>query len=136
MTPRVGPASPSDCVRVAPGGAFEYPCIKKSKPGQPGTAIEMTTVLTQTWNRKASTVYTRVLARAIEVAGSAETLAEFLASSPAELGKWATGTANPPMPIFLAMVDVVAANALTPAALDNLALARARRSSASVRGAA
>lgn len=96
----------------------------------------MPTVLTQTWNRKTSTVYTRVLARAIEIAGSAETLADFLASSPAELGRWASGSANPPMPIFLAMVDVVAANGLTSAALENLPLARARRSSASLHGAA
>jgi len=96
----------------------------------------MPTVLTQTWNRKTSTVYTRVLARAIVIAGGAETLADFLASSPAELAKWATGSANPPMPIFLAMVDVVAANQLTPAALENLPVARARRSRASLHGAA
>jgi hypothetical protein len=32
------------------------------------------------------------------------------------------------MPIFLAMVDIAAANALTPAALENLPAARARRS--------
>jgi hypothetical protein len=96
----------------------------------------MATVLTQTWNRKTSTVYTRVLARAIELAGGPEALAEFLASSTAELERWASGSANPPMPIFLAMVDVVAANGLTPAALENLPLARARRSSASLRGAA
>jgi hypothetical protein len=37
------------------------------------------------------------------------------------------------MPIFLALVDVVAANALTPTALENLPLARARRSSAAPR---
>jgi hypothetical protein len=35
------------------------------------------------------------------------------------------------MPIFLAIVDILAANALAPAALDNLPLARARRSSGS-----
>jgi hypothetical protein len=34
------------------------------------------------------------------------------------------------MPIFLAIVDVVSANALTPMALENLPLARARLSSA------
>ena len=96
----------------------------------------MATVLTQTWNKKTSTVYTRVLARAIEIAGSPETLADFLASSPGELAKWATGSANPPMPIFLAMVDVVAANTLTPAALENLPLARAKRSRAMLHGAA
>jgi hypothetical protein len=33
------------------------------------------------------------------------------------------------MPIFLAIVDIVTANALTPVALENLPVARARRSS-------
>lgn len=85
--------------------------------------------------RRQSTVYTRTLARAIQVAGSLEELAAFLASSPAEMATWASGASNPPMPIFLAIVDVVAANALTPTALENLPLARARRSSAAVRHA-
>ena len=85
--------------------------------------------------RRDSTVYTRAIARAIEVAGSIEELARFLASTPAEIGKWASGETNPPMPIFLALVDVLAANVLTPAALENLPLARARRSSAVVRDA-
>lgn len=80
--------------------------------------------------RKQSTVYTRTLARAVEIAGSVEELAGFLASTPAEIGVWATGASNPPMPIFLTLVDIVAANALTPTALENLPLARARRSSA------
>jgi len=39
------------------------------------------------------------------------------------------------MPIFFAIVDAVAANALTPTALENLPLARARRSSAAARHA-
>ena len=34
------------------------------------------------------------------------------------------------LPIFLAVVDIVAANALTPTALETLPAARARRSSA------
>jgi hypothetical protein len=80
--------------------------------------------------RRQPTVYTRTLARAIEIAGSVEELAAFLACTPAEIGTWTTGVSNPPMPIFLALVDVVAANALTPTALENLPLARARRSSA------
>jgi DNA-binding transcriptional regulator YdaS (Cro superfamily) len=91
----------------------------------------MPTVLKQTWNRKPSTVYTRALVRAIEIAGSAETLAAFLGSSPTEIAKWCSGQTNAPMPIFLAVVDIVAANALTPTALENLPLARARRSTAS-----
>jgi hypothetical protein len=83
--------------------------------------------------RRQSSVYTRTLVRAIEIAGSVEELAGFLASTPAEIATWATGASNPPMPIFLALVDVVAANALTPTALENLPLARARRSSAAPR---
>ena len=78
--------------------------------------------------RTEPTVYRRTLARAIEIAGSQENLARFLACTPAEIGKWSSGATNPPMPIFLAMVDIAAANALTPAALENLPAARARRS--------
>ena len=89
----------------------------------------MAIVLTQTWNRKTSTVYTRALARAIEIAGSPDALGAFLGSSAREVGLWARGETCPPMPLFLAVVDIVAANALTPAALENLPLARARRSS-------
>jgi hypothetical protein len=74
-------------------------------------------------------VYTRTLARAVEIAGGVEALARFLGSSPAEIRKWASGESNAPMPIFLAMVDVVAANSLTPVALTNLPPARFRRSS-------
>jgi hypothetical protein len=79
--------------------------------------------------RPKDTVYTRTLARAIEIAEGAEQLARFLGSTPAEIAKWASGESNPPMPLFLAIVDVVAANALAPVALENLPLARARRSS-------
>ena len=74
-------------------------------------------------------VYTRALSRAVEVAGSTEALARFLGSTPVEIAKWSTGETNPPMPIFLAIVDVVAANGLVPVALENLPAARARRSS-------
>jgi hypothetical protein len=88
----------------------------------------MAIALTQTWNRKSSTVYTRALLRAIEIAGSAEDLAAFLGSSARDVSTWSRGEAYPPMPIFMAIVDIVAANALTPAALENLPLARAPRS--------
>ena len=88
--------------------------------------------LTQTWNRKSSTVYTRALARAIEVAGGEEALAAFLGSSAREIRTWARGDTIPPRPLFLAIVDVLAANALAPVALENLPAARARRSSAGV----
>lgn len=79
--------------------------------------------------RNEPTVYRRTLARAIEIAGSVDTLASFLACTPGEIGKWLSGESNPPMPFFLAMVDITAANALTAAALENLPAARARRSS-------
>lgn len=78
--------------------------------------------------RKEPTVYRRTLARAIEIAGGEENLARFLASTPSEIAKWSSGESNPPMPIFLAMVDITAANALSTAALENLPAARARRS--------
>ena len=78
--------------------------------------------------RKEPTVYLRTLARAIEIAGGPETLASFLACTPGEIAKWSSGETNPPMPFFLAMVDITAANALTPEALQNLPAARARRS--------
>ena len=92
---------------------------------------DMAIALTHTWNRKASTVYTRALTRAIEIAGSADALGAFLGSSAKEVGNWARGETCPPMPIFLAVVDILTANALTPIALENLPAARARRSSAS-----
>ena len=78
--------------------------------------------------RTEPTVYRRTLARAIEIAGGQDKLASFLACTPAEIARWSSGETNPPMPIFLAMVDITAANALTPAALENLPAARARRS--------
>ena len=78
--------------------------------------------------RKQPNVYRRTLARAVEIAGGEESLARFLACTSAEIAKWASGESNPPMPIFLAMVDITAANALTPEALENLPAARARRS--------
>ena len=89
----------------------------------------MPVALTHTWGRKSSTVYTRALLRAIEIAGSLDALAAFLGSSRRELDAWTRGETYPPMPIFLAVVDVVAANALTRTALENLPIARARRSS-------
>lgn len=85
--------------------------------------------LSHTLSRKPSTVYTRALLRAIEIAGGPDALGAFLGSSPREVETWSRGETYPPMPIFLAIVDIVAANALTPVALENLPIARARRSS-------
>lgn len=70
------------------------------------------------------------------MAGDVETLARFLGCTPSEFRRWETGETNPPMPIFLAMVDILAANGLTPVALENLPAARARLSSAVRRSAA
>jgi hypothetical protein len=78
--------------------------------------------------RREPTVYLRTLARAIEIAGGPDNLARFLACTPGEIARWSSGESNPPNPIFLAMVDIAAANELTPAALENLPAARARRS--------
>lgn len=78
--------------------------------------------------RKEPTVYRRALARAIEIAGGVEPLARFLACTPSEIAKWTSGESAPPMPFFLAMVDIAAANALTATALENLPAARVRRS--------
>ena len=77
---------------------------------------------------KQSTVYTRAILRAVEVSGGVDNLARFLGSTPVEINKWTSGETNPPMPIFLAIVDVVTAGGLTPTALENLPQARARRS--------
>ena len=41
-------------------------------------------------------VYRRTLARAIEIAGDQESLARFLACTPKEIAKWASGESNPP----------------------------------------
>jgi hypothetical protein len=96
----------------------------RARAGLPADRETIHTVVT----RKAPNVYRRTLARAIEIAGGTDNLARFLACTPAEIDKWSTGESNPPMPIFLAMVDITAANALTPEALENLPAARARRS--------
>jgi hypothetical protein len=70
--------------------------------------------------RTEPTVYRRTLARAVEIAGSDEKLARFLRLPLAELRKWARGEADPPLQVFLALVDIVASNSLTAAALGNL----------------
>jgi hypothetical protein len=75
-------------------------------------------------NRTEPTVHRRTLARAVEIAGSDEKLARFLRLPLADLQKWARGETEPPTPVFLALVDIVASNALTPAALSNLGKAK------------
>ncbi|HVL36318.1 MAG TPA: hypothetical protein VM489_11670 [Burkholderiales bacterium] len=78
--------------------------------------------------KRKESVYTRSLARAIEIAGGVEPLADFLGCSAGDVRRWTSGESHAPMPIFLAMVDILAANALTPVALENLPAARARLS--------
>ena len=70
--------------------------------------------------RPEPTVARRTLARAIEIAGSHEKLAAFLQVEAAQIRSWAAGAASPPTPVFLALMDIVAANALTPTALRTL----------------
>ena len=60
-------------------------------------------------------------ARAVEIAGSVERLADFLCRPLAELEAWRHG-APIPGPSLLALLDIVAANALTIKALDNYAI--------------
>jgi hypothetical protein len=71
-------------------------------------------------DRTEPTVYRRTLARAVEIAGSEDKLARFLRLPLADLQAWRRGEADPPSQVFLALVDIVASNALSPAALTNL----------------
>lgn len=71
-------------------------------------------------DRTEPTVYRRTLARAVEIAGSEEKLARFLRLPVGDLQKWRRGESDPPSQVFLALVDIVASNSLTPAALGNL----------------
>jgi hypothetical protein len=74
----------------------------------------------------ALTSHTRTLSRAVEIAGSMDRLADFLCRPIAELVAWSNGVPIP-TPWFLAMVDIVAENALTSKALDNIAARKTRR---------
>ena len=71
-------------------------------------------------NREEPTVHRRTLGRAIEIAGSAEKLAAFLGLPLDKIQRWYTGEEDYAGNVFLALVDIVSANALTPAALRNL----------------
>ena len=70
--------------------------------------------------RADSTSHTRTLARAVEIAGSMDRLADFLCRPLADLAAWTRG-APIPAPWFLALTDIVSENALTIKALDTLA---------------
>ena len=54
-----------------------------------------------------ATVYTRVLHRACQIAGSVDKLAARLHVPVATLYRWLQGEAVPPPPIFLKAVDIV-----------------------------
>jgi len=61
---------------------------------------------------------TSTLARAIDIAGSMERLADFLCRPLADLRAWASGLPVPG-PALLALREIVSANELTIKALDN-----------------
>lgn len=62
----------------------------------------------------------RAAVRAVEIAGHEEVLAGFLGVSGTEVKRWVYAKSNPSSNVFLALVDIVAANFLTPSALFNL----------------
>lgn len=54
-----------------------------------------------------TTVYTKVLHRACQIAGGVEKLAARLRVPVATLYRWLDGEAEPPVPVFLRAVDIV-----------------------------
>lgn len=52
-------------------------------------------------------VYIRSLARAAEVVGSTQLLAQLLGVQPKELVLWISGLAEPPVDVFLKVVDLL-----------------------------
>jgi hypothetical protein len=54
------------------------------------------------------TRYTTVLRQAAEVLGGADRLATFLETGSEQLERWLNGAETPPLPIFLATLDVIA----------------------------
>lgn len=74
--------------------------------------------------RPEPTVPRRTLARAIEIAGSDQKLATFLRLDLGDIRSWEAGTRSPPTHVFLALMDIVAANSLTPLALRTLERAK------------
>jgi hypothetical protein len=68
-------------------------------------------------NADTPTTQIETLARAIEIAGSTERLADFLCRPLAELEAWSSGMRIPEVSL-LALGDIVSANELTIEALD------------------
>jgi DNA-binding transcriptional regulator YdaS (Cro superfamily) len=71
-------------------------------------------------NHKELTVKRRTLGRALEVAGDESKLARFFGLPADAVRDWSSGRTEVPMAVFLALIDIVASNALTPASLANL----------------
>jgi hypothetical protein len=63
-------------------------------------------------HRTEPTVHRRTLGRAIEIAGGEHELAAFLSLPLADIRRWYAGEADFSTEIFLALVDIVSANAL------------------------
>ena len=71
-------------------------------------------------DRTESTVRLRTRARAIAIAGDGAKLAAFLGFAACEIEKWQRRDGELPSAVFLALVDIVAANRLTEKALRTL----------------
>ena len=69
----------------------------------------------------------RIIVRAVEIAGHEEILAGFLGLSGTEVKRWLAAKSDPATNVFLVLLDIVAANSLTPDALFNRGLAVASR---------
>ena len=52
-------------------------------------------------------LYRRTLERAAELIGGAERLAHYLRVPAGQVSRWLRGCDNPPLPVFLACVDLV-----------------------------
>ena len=62
-----------------------------------------------------ATVYSRTLQRACEVMGGIRPLAQKLGVAAADVARWIDARAEPPLPVFLAAVDIVLLHAERPA---------------------
>lgn len=71
-------------------------------------------------DRTEPTVRLRTLARAIAIAGDGAKLAAFLGLAASDVERWQRSDAQIPSAVFLALVDIVAANRLTEKALRTL----------------
>jgi hypothetical protein len=63
-------------------------------------------------------VYSRTFQKAAELSGGAKKLAHELRVPLAELEKWMTGAATPPLPVFLKAIDLVLDETQPPGGLS------------------